>query len=83
MSNIRPSNLPIEETDLIGFVHTDRGIDGSAKFNLANVSSALNLDGMATQAPSNVAITGGTITGITDLAVADGGTGASTLTGYV
>lgn len=83
MSDIRPSNLPIEETDLIGFVHTDRGIDGSAKFNLANVSSALNLDGMATQAPSNVAITGGSITGITDLAVADGGTGASTLTGYV
>jgi hypothetical protein len=30
---------------------------------LANVSSALNLDGMATQAPSNVAITGGTING--------------------
>jgi hypothetical protein len=30
-----------------------------------------------------VAITGGSITGITDLAVADGGTGASTLTGYV
>jgi hypothetical protein len=28
--------------------------------------------------PSNVAITGGSITGITDLAVADGGTGAST-----
>ena len=65
MSNIRPSNLPIEETDLIGFVHTDRGIDGSAKFNLANVSSALNLDGMATQAPSNVAITGGAIDGTT------------------
>ena len=31
-----------------------------------------------TQATSAVAITGGTITGITDLAVADGGTGAST-----
>lgn len=30
------------------------------------------------QVTSNVAITGGTITGITDLAVADGGTGAST-----
>lgn len=28
--------------------------------------------------PANVAITGGTITGITDLAIADGGTGAST-----
>jgi len=34
---------------------------------------------MATQNATAVAITGGTITGITDLAVADGGTGASTL----
>jgi hypothetical protein len=34
---------------------------------------------MAAQSASAVAITGGTITGITDLAVADGGTGASTL----
>ncbi len=33
---------------------------------------------MAYQAATAVAITGGTITGITDLAVADGGTGAST-----
>jgi hypothetical protein len=33
---------------------------------------------MATQAASSVAITGGTVTGITDLAVADGGTGSST-----
>jgi hypothetical protein len=33
---------------------------------------------MAAQAASAVAITGGTITGITDLAIADGGTGAST-----
>lgn len=33
---------------------------------------------IATQAASSVAITGGTITGITDLAVADGGTGSST-----
>lgn len=31
----------------------------------------------ATYDPANVAITGGTITGITDLAIADGGTGAS------
>ena len=31
---------------------------------------------------NNVAITGGSITGITDLAVADGGTGASTLTDH-
>jgi hypothetical protein len=34
---------------------------------------------MSTQNATAVAITGGTITGITDLAVADGGTGASTL----
>jgi hypothetical protein len=34
---------------------------------------------MSTQDATAVAITGGTITGITDLAVADGGTGASTL----
>jgi hypothetical protein len=35
---------------------------------------------MAAQNANAVAITGGTITGITDLAVADGGTGASTFT---
>jgi hypothetical protein len=35
---------------------------------------------MATQNATAVAITGGTITGITDLTVADGGTGASTIT---
>ena len=32
---------------------------------------------------TNITATGGTITGITDLAVADGGTGVSTITGYV
>jgi hypothetical protein len=38
---------------------------------------------ISTQDADDVSITGGSITGITDLAVADGGTGASTLTGYV
>lgn len=38
---------------------------------------------IASGADAVVAITGGTITGITDLAVADGGTGVSTLTGIV
>jgi hypothetical protein len=37
-----------------------------------------SLGTMSTQNANNVAITGGSITGITDLAVADGGTGAST-----
>ena len=36
---------------------------------------------IASQNANNVAITGGSITGITDLAVADGGTGASTASG--
>jgi hypothetical protein len=35
---------------------------------------------MSTQNANNVNITGGTITGITDLTVADGGTGSSTFT---
>jgi hypothetical protein len=39
--------------------------------------TSLGLGTIATQAASSVAITGGSITGITDLAVADGGTGAS------
>lgn len=38
----------------------------------------LGLGTIATQAASAVAVTGGTISGITDLAIADGGTGAST-----
>lgn len=40
--------------------------------------TTLGLGSIATQASSSVSITGGSISGITDLAVADGGTGAST-----
>lgn len=43
----------------------------------AYYAAAASLGTMASQAASAVAITGGTISGITDLAVADGGTGAS------
>jgi len=39
--------------------------------------TTLGLGSISTQAANNVSITGGSITGITDLAVADGGTGAS------
>jgi len=54
--------------------------------NTAFVKAAIDtlaLGNMSTQAKTAVDITGGTIVGITDLAVADGGTGASTLTGVV
>lgn len=43
----------------------------------ATARTTLGLGSIATQASSNVSITGGAISGITDLAVADGGTGAS------
>jgi hypothetical protein len=43
-------------------------------------TTALGLGTMSTQNANAVAITGGTVVGITDLAVADGGTGSSSLT---
>lgn len=53
--------------------------------DLASTSTArtnLGLGSIATQAASNVAITGGSVTGITDITVADGGTGTSTIHAY-
>lgn len=44
----------------------------------SDARSSLGLGTIATQAADSIAITGGAISGITDLAVADGGTGAST-----
>ena len=43
--------------------------------------TSLGLGSIATQESSSVSITGGSISGITDLAVADGGTGSSTASG--
>jgi hypothetical protein len=54
---------------------------GRAILDDADVSaqrSTLGLGSMATQNSGTVSISGGTVSGITDLAVADGGTGAST-----
>lgn len=46
--------------------------------NRSGATNRVVVGSMATQTASSVAITGGSIAGITDLAVADGGTGAST-----
>jgi hypothetical protein len=46
----------------------------------SKITLAESVDVTGTLTSSTVAITGGTITGITDLTVADGGTGASSLT---
>jgi len=53
---------------------------GSTGLVAATGRTSLGLGTMATQDASSVSITGGSITGITDLAIADGGTGASTAT---
>lgn len=47
----------------------------------ANGRTTLGLGTIATQDANNVSVSGGSITGITDLAVADGGTGSSTAVG--
>ncbi len=57
-----------------GFAVANNLSEGTA----ATMRTNLGLDTMAVQAAGAVAITGGTVTGITDLLVADGGTGSST-----
>jgi hypothetical protein len=62
----------VDNTDLVSSV---AGRTGAITLTTSDIGG---LGTIATQASSNVSITGGSITGITDLAVADGGTGAST-----
>lgn len=56
---------------------TSFGRDLLDDLSVAAQRTTLGLSAMATMNPASVAITGGTIAGITDLAIADGGTGAS------
>ena len=65
----------VDNTDLVSSV---AGRTGAVTLTTADISG---LGTIATQASSNVSITGGSITNITDLAVLDGGTGASTTSG--
>jgi len=61
----------VDNTDLVTSV---AGRTGAITLTTADIGG---LGTIATQAANNVSITGGSITGITDLALADGGTGAS------
>ena len=65
----------IDQTNLVVSV---AGRTGAITLTTSDIGG---LGTIATQAANNVSITGGSITGITDLAVADGGTGASTASG--
>ena len=62
----------IDQTNLVTSV---AGRTGAIVLTTSDIGG---LGTIATQAANNVSITGGSITGITDLAIADGGTGAST-----
>ena len=64
--------------DVAAFTAAGRAIVDDA--DAAAQRTTLGLGTIATQASSSVSISGGSITGITDLAIADGGTGASTQT---
>lgn len=72
--------------DIAGLTPTDSNFIVGNGTNFVTESGAtartsLGLGTIATQDANNVNISGGAITGITDLAVADGGTGASTAAG--
>ena len=68
--------LDISTADITGTLPIANG--GTNATTASGARTNLGLGTIATQDASSVAITGGSITGITDLAVADGGTGAST-----
>lgn len=69
--------LDADLTAIAALTTTSTGRDLLTAADAAAIRTKAGLGTIATQAASAVAITGGTVAGITDLAVADGGTGAS------
>ena len=84
-SGLRVLSVPLGGTGVSTITGYIKG-SGTTPFTGSATIPSTDITGLGTMSTQNanaVAITGGSITGITDLAVADGGTGASTLTGYV
>lgn len=73
------TGTPLAPTAAGGTNTTQIATTAFVNTSISSATTALGLGTMSTQNASSVTITGGSITGITDLAVADGGTGSSTL----
>lgn len=80
-SQIGTQPLDSDLTAIAALTTTSTGRDLLTVADAAGIRTKAGLGTISTQASSAVTITGGTITGITDLAVADGGTAASTASG--
>lgn len=85
MAEIKISGLPAASSanGTMEYETNDSGTSKKVTGSQLKTYVTADLGTISTQNANNVSITGGSISGITDLAVADGGTGASTLTGYV
>lgn len=85
-TNLSAASGTVEKTGANTFGTYTVTAAGKALIDDADASAqrtTLGLGTIATQDANNVTITGGSVTGITDLVVADGGTGVGTLTGLV
>jgi hypothetical protein len=86
-NGVTRKNLPLTNAEIDNnFIALNNGKLETTN-NLSDLGSAstartnLGLGTISTQASNDVSITGGSLTGITDLAIADGGTGASDAAG--
>jgi hypothetical protein len=75
------SNITTAAGDIATFRSLGSGNWRCIQYTKASGASVGSLGTMSEQNANNVTISGGSITGITDLAVADGGTGSSTAAG--